>query len=96
MRTLTLFQMHAPALANAPNAADGAAPTASATELVTRPEPGLARGRWEAPAWMFWLVLVLVVTGAALYVLLRTGVLRLGKQRTDGNASPPSSPPRRP
>ena len=46
------------------------------TETVTRPDPGLARGQWEAPAWAFWLALALVVVGTAAYVLRRMGMLR--------------------
>jgi hypothetical protein len=48
-----------------------------ATETVTRPDPGLARGKWEAPAWAFWVAMALVLAGASLYVLRRAGVLRL-------------------
>jgi hypothetical protein len=46
-----------PADATPLDASDGA----GMTELVTRPEPGIARGRWEAPAWVF-----VAVAGAAL------------------------------
>jgi hypothetical protein len=46
------------------------------TETVTRPDPGLARGKWEAPAWAFWLALALLVVGTTLYVLRRLGMLR--------------------
>jgi hypothetical protein len=45
-------------------------------ESVTRPEPGLARGRWEAPAWAFYVVIGAVVVGGALYFLWRGGVFR--------------------
>lgn len=55
-----------------------AAPTA--TETVTRPDPGLARGKWEAPAWAFWVALAVVVIGVALYVAKRMGLLRLKKK----------------
>jgi len=54
------------------------APAPTATEVVTRPDPGLARGAWEAPVWVFWVLLALVVLGAAAYVLRRAGILRLG------------------
>lgn len=47
------------------------------TETVTRPDPGLARGKWEAPAWAFWVMLAVVLIGTALYVLRRMGMLRL-------------------
>ncbi|MBX3202052.1 MAG: hypothetical protein KF894_28230 [Labilithrix sp.] len=67
----------------------------TATEIVTRPDPGLARGTWEAPAWVFWVMLAIVVLGAAAYLLRRLGVLRLGRGRA-ADASPPSSRARRP
>ena len=51
-------------------------PEPEATEVVTRPDPGLARGRWEAPAWFFWVVLVVVVAAAAAYAARRLGLLR--------------------
>ena len=69
------------------------APAPSSTEVVTRPEPGLARGVWEAPSWAFWVLLALVVLGATAYVLRRFGVLGRGKPEA---ASPPSSRMRRP
>jgi hypothetical protein len=47
------------------------------TETVTRPDPGLARGKWEAPAWAFWVALALIVIGTTLYVLRRMGILRI-------------------
>jgi hypothetical protein len=48
-------------------------------ETVTRPDPGLARGKWEAPAWAFWVALALVLVGTTLYVLKRMGMLRRPK-----------------
>lgn len=59
-------------------------------ETVTRPEPGLSRGVWEAPPWAFWVALAVVVAGAALYVLHRTGRLpkrAKGDAREDGAPS---------
>jgi hypothetical protein len=50
------------------------------TETVTRPDPGLARGKWEAPAWVFWTILAVATIAAALYVLRRMGILRLPKK----------------
>ena len=50
------------------------------SETVTRPDPGLARGKWEAPAWAFWVALAVVVVGTTLYVLRRMGKLRLKKK----------------
>ena len=55
-----------------------AAPTA--TETVTRPDPGLARGKWEAPVWAFWVALAVVVLGIGLYVAKRMGLLRFKKR----------------
>jgi hypothetical protein len=54
------------------------------TETVTRPDPGLARGKWEAPAWAFWLALALIAIGTTAYVLRRMGMLRFGAKA--GNA----------
>jgi hypothetical protein len=53
--------------------------TLQPSETVTRPDPGLARGRWEAPAWVFWVVLAVATVAAALYLLRRLGVLRIKK-----------------
>jgi hypothetical protein len=50
------------------------------TETVTRPDPGLARGKWEAPAWSFWLALAVICAGTTLYVLRRMGKLRFGRK----------------
>ena len=36
-------------------------PAPTATEKVTRPDPGLARGKWEAPEAVFWVALGLVM-----------------------------------
>jgi hypothetical protein len=58
-------------------AAPSVAPPPTATEVVTRPEPGLARGRWEAPAYAFWIALALIFLGSAAYVLWRMGAVRL-------------------
>lgn len=71
----------APPAARAPATSASGAPSASAgpsapAELVTRPDPGLARGVWEAPPWAFWTALGVVVVAATLYALSRAGVLR--------------------
>jgi hypothetical protein len=49
-------------------------PTPAASETVERPSGGLARGRWEAPAWAFVLVAAAALVGglAWLAVALRT------------------------
>ena len=57
-----------------------ASPAPTATETVTRPDPGLARGKWEAPVWAFWVALAVVVLGVGLYVAKRMGLLRLKKR----------------
>jgi hypothetical protein len=55
----------APPIAAPSAAATGLATAAApqATEEVRRPDPGLARGRWESPAWAFWVVLAFAVAG---------------------------------
>lgn len=65
----------------APSDSRAAVPGGAATEKVSRPDEGLARGVWEAPAWAFWVVLGLVVVGATLYLLRRLGVLQLKKKK---------------
>lgn len=72
--------------------AAGANPTGpTPTEIVTRPDPGLARGTWEAPAWTFWVLLLFIVLGASAYLLHRLGLLRLRKrERAADSALPPS------
>lgn len=38
----------------------------AASETIERPEPGLARGRWEASGWFFYAVAIAaIVTGIA-------------------------------
>ncbi|MDB4939236.1 MAG: hypothetical protein JWP87_6208 [Labilithrix sp.] len=54
------------------------------TETVTRPDPGLARGKWEAPAWAFWVALAVIVVGTTLYVLRRLGMLRFSSSGQRG------------
>ncbi len=66
-------------MASAPSPSTPSA--AGATELVTRPEPGLARGKWEAPRAAFYVVIVLVVALAIVATLRKLGVFaRLGKK----------------
>ena len=43
----------------------------SAQPLFERPEPGLARGLWAAPAWGIALVGIAVVVGAIAFVFVR-------------------------
>jgi len=54
-------------------------PAPTATEEVSRPDPGLARGKWEAPSWAFWVALAVVVAGVGLYVAYRMGMFRFKK-----------------
>jgi len=53
-----------------------ASPAPAATETVTRPDAGLARGAWEAPAWAFWAALAGVVVFTTLFLLGRRGLLK--------------------
>jgi hypothetical protein len=85
-----------------PSASTGVSSPASAaspaaTEIVTRPEPGLARGKWEAPEWFFWATLAGIVLGSTAYLLRRLGMLRLRPAKgPPQDALPPSSRARRP
>ena len=59
--------------------AAGVEPSATG-ESIQRPDPGIARGRWEAPAWGFWVVAVAAMLGglAWLALAIRTRRLRQG------------------
>jgi hypothetical protein len=59
-------------LANAasPAAAASALPGFAADDPVVRPEPGLARGHWEAPAWVFLAVAAAAVLGGLAWFAL--------------------------
>lgn len=52
------------------------APAPMPTEIVVRPT-GLRHGRWEAPAWAFYVMAGVLVAGAVLALLVRLRVLRL-------------------
>ena len=73
-----MLQPSSAAATNAPSPPPGTA-APSATETATRPDPGLARGKWEAPAWAFWVALAVVAVGTTLYVLGRMGMLKRRK-----------------
>ncbi len=60
-----------------------APPSPAATEIVHRPDPGLARGKWEAPAWAFWVALGAVALVSALYVAWRAGALSRAKKKDE-------------
>ena len=49
-------------------------------EIVHRPDPGLARGKWEAPSWAFLAVAAAAIVLTLLYVLARTGKLPLTRR----------------
>jgi hypothetical protein len=53
----------APASATSLPSASPASPPSVASETVERPDPGLARGRWEAPAWSFTVVAIAALLG---------------------------------
>src|SRR5262249_25457714 len=73
-------------------ASPAGAPSPTASEIVTRPEPGLARGRWEAPAWVLWAIVALVLVATALYALRRLGLFKLrSDQSADGAGLAPAS-----
>ena len=49
-------------------------PSPAPADSVQRPDPGLGRGRWEAPPWLFYLTMAAALLGglAWLVVALRT------------------------
>lgn len=64
-----------------PSASASAAPAPTATEIVHRPDPGLARGKWEAPTWAFYVAGAAAVLFALVYLGVRVGLFtrRAGK-----------------
>ena len=65
--------------------APSAEPRATApgsTETVRRPDPGLARGLWEAPPSFFYILGGIVVATAVLYALWRKGIVRFRRARS--------------
>jgi hypothetical protein len=61
-------------------AAAQAAP-ATPGEVVERPEPGLARGRWEAPTWFFYAVAVAAIVAGVAWVATSLRARRKGGPR---------------
>lgn len=47
-------------------------------ETVVRPNPGLARGRWEGPRWAFALVAALTVLGGLVWLAITLRSRRMG------------------
>ncbi|MBL8613569.1 MAG: hypothetical protein JNL38_39890 [Myxococcales bacterium] len=70
-----------------PTSGTSSSPATAATEIVHRPDPGLARGRWEAPFWSFWVALGIIAALAAVYVLVRRGVFSRPKKDEPAPAS---------
>jgi hypothetical protein len=52
-------------------------PSTAPTESVDRPDPGLARGRWEAPPWAFYVVLAAAIVGGLTWLALALRTRRL-------------------
>jgi hypothetical protein len=45
-------------------------PGAEPTDTVQRPDPGLARGLWEAPTWIFYAIATTAVVGALIWMVV--------------------------
>jgi hypothetical protein len=71
-------------------------PGPQAGEIVHRPDPGLARGKWEAPSWAFLAVAAVAVVLTLLYALVRSGKLRLTRRTTAANTAAPAKRDRAP
>jgi hypothetical protein len=56
----------------------------SPTEIVKRPDPGIARGVWEAPEWAFFVVLAALILVAGVYGAVRAGWIRRVRRKTGG------------
>ena len=57
-----------PSLTPSASSAASASLPPVASETVERPDPGLARGRWEAPAWSFYVVAVAALLGGVAWL----------------------------
>jgi hypothetical protein len=68
----------APATPSAPAPSAGSPVPA---ESVERPSPGLASGRWEAPAWVFYAVAALAALGGLVWLMLALRTRRSGVAR---------------
>jgi hypothetical protein len=68
-------------------------PGTQAGEIVHRPDPGLARGKWEAPSWAFLAVAVAAVVITLLYVLARSGKLPLTRRAAKSRDGSPGAAP---
>ena len=62
--------------AGAPESSAAPEPPSAPGEIVHRPDPGLARGVWEAPPSMFYAAGALAVVVGVVYVLHRRGLVR--------------------
>ncbi len=63
----------------------------AATEIVRRPDPGLARGAVEGPPWLFYAVVLVAVVVSGLALLHRLGRLpRLPFRAPPRSSIPPS------
>ena len=51
------------------------------SEIVTRPDPGLARGVWETSPWALYVAAFAVVAFAALYLAVRLRLIRRHRTR---------------
>ncbi len=60
-----------------------------------RPDPGLARGVWEASSATLYLAMIAVVLGAAMYLAVRLG-LRRRRLRRDARPEDGKRPSVRP
>lgn len=69
------------------------APAQTATEIVHRPDPGtLARGRWEAPTWAFYVAGAVIVLASLVYLGVRVGLFKRSA-RNSHREGPPRVPP---
>jgi hypothetical protein len=72
-----------PEPASPPSASAPPSPSTTApSEIVTRPEPGLARGKWEAPRGAFFVVVGLVVLLAMGALAKKAGIVERLRKKT--------------
>ncbi len=62
-----------------PDPSGATAAPAPPGEKIERPDPGLARGHWEAPRWAFALIAALTVMGGLLWLAITLRTRRTGR-----------------
>jgi hypothetical protein len=50
-------------------------PRPNGTEVICEPDPGLARGKWEAAPWVFYMLFGIAAALAIAFIAFKTGII---------------------